>query len=317
MLRAFVFVVPLMKLIIPTSLCGFLAVTTTLWPSLANGHAFPLRCGVGRPRIPPKSALLRSSDTRAGQRHAKRQFAYDTNDAFGSESIIVDTFIHVMVSDTESLFDVTREMVLDQMVTLNRDFSPTEIAFDLINLEWIIEPRFAKLRDAAAIRFMQNKYNMGDEATLNIYVVSEINLAFNATTTECSTPAQHDGNIKNGSTSGITENPDGGLLGVSSLPWSLVETGDDEGWANAVIIKSDTLPRKHFEHTFGKTATHEVGHWFGLFHTFDDCESQFGDLVVDTPDSAGPTHGCPIGRDSYPEKPGLDPIHNYMDYSSE
>ncbi|RDA88136.1 hypothetical protein CP532_6759 [Ophiocordyceps camponoti-leonardi (nom. inval.)] len=220
-----------------------------------------------------------------------------------------------MVSDVDSLFDVTREMLSDQIDSLNRDFSPAQIAFGLLNFEWIIEPEFAKVKDGAAIRSMQNKYNVGDDATLNIYVVSEINLVFNAS--DCGPPAQHD-NVKNASTSGITENLEGGLLGVSSLPWSLVETGDADGWDNAVIIKAETLPRQPPENSFGKTATHEIGHWFGLFHTFDDeCESHFGDFVVDTPDSAGPTQGCPIGRDSYPDRPGLDPIHNYMDYSSD
>lgn len=54
----------------------------------------------------------------------------------------------------------------------------------------------------------------------------------------------------------------------------------------------------------------------GLFHTFQDgCLG--GDMVDDTPAQAGPTDGCPATRDSCPLHVGLDPIHNYMDYSDE
>ncbi|RCI15076.1 hypothetical protein L249_6819 [Ophiocordyceps polyrhachis-furcata BCC 54312] len=290
-------------------------VATVLWPGFANGqHASPLRCPVGRPSISPDAVIRRPAAGGGAGQHVKREWwTPHADDAFNSGLILVDTFIHVIVSDVDSFFDVTREMLCDQMDSLNRDFLPAKIVFGLISFEWIIEPEFTNLRDAAAIRSMQNKYNFGDGATLNIYVVSEINLAFNAT--DCGPPAQHD-NGKNASTSGIIE---GGLLGVSSMPWSLVEKGEaDDGWENAVIIKTESLPRQPLENSFGKTVTHEVGHWFGLFHTFDDdCESVFGDFVVDTPDSAGPTQGCPVGRDSYPDKPGLDPIHNYMDYSSD
>lgn len=62
----------------------------------------------------------------------------------------------------------------------------------------------------------------------------------------------------------------------------------------------------------------EVGHWFGLLHTFAGraCDS-FNDFVGDTPAQAGGSTGCPVGRNSCPDVEGLDPIHNFMDYSSD
>ena len=75
----------------------------------------------------------------------------------------------------------------------------------------------------------------------------------------------------------------------------------------------------------GLTAVHEVGHWFGLLHVFQQdgwgfaerkrCEGN-GDFVDDTPPQLYPTQGCPAYKDTC-EGGGKDSVHNYMDYSDD
>ena len=70
----------------------------------------------------------------------------------------------------------------------------------------------------------------------------------------------------------------------------------------------------------GRTLTHEVGHYFGLDHTFTGpCPSVSGcytngDLICDTNPQSSATSGCPGSKSSC----GLpDAIHNYMDYTDD
>ena len=71
----------------------------------------------------------------------------------------------------------------------------------------------------------------------------------------------------------------------------------------------------------GRTVTHEVGHYLGLYHTFNSgCGTSFcynsGDRICDTNPEASARFGCPGAAQSCsPLTP--DPIHNYMDYTDD
>ncbi|GIV33605.1 MAG: hypothetical protein KatS3mg031_1140 [Chitinophagales bacterium] len=119
----------------------------------------------------------------------------------------------------------------------------------------------------------------------------------------------------------------GGVLGYTTFPGSNLSQ-------DGVVIDYryfGKAPYNSYNSKFnlGRTATHEIGHWLDLDHTFENgCSggtpstcSSAGDRMCDTPPTANANYGCAFSttRNTCTESPVDNPDMwmNYMDYMDD
>jgi len=218
-----------------------------------------------------------------------------------SGSVVFDVVWHVITSSSGEGF-LSDQVIADQIDVLNSAFSGNDTEYDgsggsdspfrfavgpdhglTINRPASNDAWFNAGPGSSAEAQMKAALRVGDSTTLNIY-----------------------------------SNAGGGYLGWATFPTDYASRPSLDG----VVLLYATLPgagAAPFDE--GDTGTHEVGHWLGLYHTFQGGCSKSNDLVADTPAERSPAYGCPDNppRDTCTNRkqPGDDPIHNFMDYTED
>ena len=197
----------------------------------------------------------------------------------GATGGVIDVYFHVITS-SDGKGDVPDRQINNQMKVLNAAFANWGWTFNLAGVDRTANDAwFAMEPGTTAERDAKAALRVGSADDLNVY----------------------------------SANPGAGLLGWATFPSSYASRPSDDG---VVILFSSVPGGSAAPYNQGDTATHEVGHWMGLYHTFQGGCSNRNDTVDDTAAERSPAFGCPVGRDSCP-RGGLDPIENFMDYTDD
>jgi hypothetical protein len=198
----------------------------------------------------------------------------------GAATVAIPVYVHVITSSTGA-GDVSDSRINAQINTLNSAYAAYGFSFGPVTIQRVANNTWYTMGyGSTAEKAAKTALRQGGADALNIY----------------------------------TANIGGGLLGWATFPSDYRRKPLMDG---VVVLNESVNGGSAAPYNLGDTGTHEVGHWMGLWHTFQGGCNGKGDEVADTPAEASPAYGCPTGRNSCASKPGNDPITNFMDYTDD
>lgn len=200
-------------------------------------------------------------------------------DVYAQAGGVINVYWHV-ITNTSGQGAPTTTQINNQISVLNAAYAGSGFSFVLAQVDTTANNTWYTCSGGTCESQMKNALRIGTADDLNVY----------------------------------SNNMGGGLLGWATFPSSYASNPKMDG----VVVLVGSLPGGNAApYNLGDTGTHEVGHWMGLYHTFQGGCNGSGDSVSDTPAERSPAYGCPVGRNSCRNKPGNDPITNFMDYTDD
>ncbi|MFK7972944.1 MAG: PKD domain-containing protein [Bacteroidia bacterium] len=229
-----------------------------------------------------------------------------------SEILTLPVVVHIIYSNATE--NISQEQIMSQLKVLNQDYRRRNPDANQT------EQQFQKIAADAGIEFCLAKVDPNGNPTSGIDRISlggspfsdkYINDVIKPTTIW--DPLRY----MNLWVCNIT----GGILGFAQFPSSSGLSGipSAPGAENTdgVVMHYNafgTIGTANPPFNYGRTATHEIGHWLGLRHVWGDGACDVDDFCKDTPPTANATYNCPSGLTGCF---GAAMFQNYMDYTND